>query len=188
MGHGSFFDDNAREDAAADRRGAAAEGDLGLRIGRDGTWYDRGSPIRRPALVKLFASVLRRDDSSGEYWMVTPVERGRVAVDDAPFVAVELRTEGAGRGARLDLRTNLDVWVPVGPDHPLTVRDGGGGDAAGVPYLGLERGLEARLARPVYYELVELAVPGPDEAGELDRRRVGVWSRGRFFPLGELEG
>ncbi len=162
------------------RNGGADEGDLGLRIGRDGTWYYRGSPIRRPALVRLFASVLRRDEASGEHWLVTPVERGRIAVEDAPFVAIELQTAGAGRDRRLDLRTNLDEWVEVGPDHPLLERGAAAG-ATAVPYVALERGLEARLARPVYYELAELAEPGPD-AGE---RSFGVWSRGRFFPLGE---
>ena len=152
-----------------------AEGDLGLRIARDGTWYHRGSPIQRPALVKLFASVLTRDEA-GVHWLVTPVERGRIAVEDAPFVAVELRAEGAGPAQRLDLRTNLDAWVEVGHHHPLTVRDGPNGAA---PYVLLEHGLEARLNRPVYYELVELGEPEPDG------RRFGVWSRGRFFPLGE---
>jgi uncharacterized protein len=176
MGKGTFPD----QGAAAPAAGPGAGVELGLRIGRDGTWYHHGSPIRRPALVRLFASVLRRD-GAGDHWLVTPVERGRVAVDDAPFVAVELRAEGEGEGRRLDLRTNLDAWVAVGPGHPLTVRS----DAAGspTPYVVLDGGLEARLDRAVYYELVELGVPGGGAHGG----RFGVWSRGRFFALGELE-
>jgi uncharacterized protein len=189
MGNESFFPEGgestpadgaealARRLSGEGAPGADAEADLGLRIGRDGTWYYRGTPIQRPALVKLFASVLRRDEA-GAHWLVTPVERGRIAVEDAPFVAVELRAEGAGPAQRLDLRTNLDRWVEVGPDHPLDVRDAAGGAA---PYVALERGLEARLNRSVYYELVELGVP------EQGGRRFGVWSRDRFFPLGEAE-
>jgi len=95
-------------------------GDLDMRIARDGTWYYRGSPIARQRLVKLFASVLRREED-GNFWLVTPVERGRVAVEDAPFLAVELNSEGSGRDRRLSFRTNLDEIVAAGPEHPLRV-------------------------------------------------------------------
>lgn len=152
-------------------------GDLQLRIGRDGTWYYRGSPIRRLALVKLFATVLRRGEDGG-YWLVTPVERGRVAVDDVPFTVVELAASGAGRAQSLRLRTNLDEWVVVGGEHPLSVRPQPGGD--GAPYVRVRPGLDARLERAVYYQLVELGEPGEGDA-------FGVWSGGEFFALGRVD-
>ena len=153
---------------------------LGLRIMSDGTWRYRGSPIDRVELVKLFASVLRRE-ADGSYWLVTPVERGRIQVDDVPFVAVELAAEGAGRDRRVRLRTNVDEWLTLGPDHPLRLRRpaGGAAEAGPVPYVEVRAGLEARLARPVYYELVELG----EERLDGGRQRFGVWSDGMFFAL-----
>jgi len=153
-------------------------GDLDMRIARDGTWYYRGSPINRIPLVKLFASVLRRE-TDGSYWLVTPAERGRVTVEDAPFLAVALDIEGQGRGQRLIFRTNLDEIVTAGPDHPLRVETAADGTPA--PYILVRPALEARLERPVFYELAEL---GQEEeiAGE---RLFGVWSGGRFFALGD---
>src|ERR687892_2099303 len=153
---------------------------LGLRILQDGIWLYRGSPITRIELVKLFASVLRRE-ADGSFWLVTPVERGRIEVDDAPFVAVELAREGAGVRQKVRLRTNLDEWLTVGEQHRLQVRRRSGqpADAGAVPYVEVRAGLEARLARPVYYELVELGV----ERQEHGQKRFGVWSDGRFFAL-----
>lgn len=153
-------------------------GDLQMRIARDGTWFYRGSPIGRLPLVKLFASVLRRDPE-GAYWLVTPAERGRIEVEDAPFLAVALTVEGAGRGQRLILRTNVDEFVTAGQDNPLRVDTGASGQPA--PYILVRDGLEARLARPVFYELVEL---GTEErvGGTV---QFGVWSGGLFFQLGE---
>lgn len=153
-------------------------GDFAIRIGRDGTWYYRGSPIGRPALVKLFASVLRRD-TAGRYWLVTPAERGRIDVDDVPFLAVGLTITGRGQRQQLMLRTNLDEIVTAGVDHPLRIEATRNGET--VPYILVRDGLEARLSRPVFYELVER---GTEEylAG---RRMFGVWSGGMFFPLGE---
>jgi hypothetical protein len=157
------------------------ERDLNLRISGDGAWLYRGSPIRRPELVKLFASVLRREADG--YWLVTPVERGRIAVDDAPFVAVELCRDGAGAAQRLRLRTNLDEWLTIGPRHPLRLRrpKGVAAESGPAPYVEVRAGLEARLARPVYYELVELA----EERRGDGRSRIGVWSEGHFFALHE---
>ncbi len=159
-----------------------AERDLNLRISGDGEWLYRGSPIRRLELVKLFASVLRRE-ADGSHWLVTPVERGRIAVDDAPFVAIELCREGAGTAQRLRLRTNLDEWVTLGPRHPLRLRRPAGvvADSGPAPYVEVRAGLEARLARPVYYELAELA----EERRGDGRDRIGVWSEGHFFALHE---
>src|ERR1700722_16793576 len=112
-------------------------GDLDMRIARDGAWFYRGTPITRPALVKLFASVLRREDD-GSFWLVTPVERGRVAVEDAPFLAVEVNSQGSGRRRRLSFRTNLDEIVAAGPEHPLRVESTANGEAT--PYLLVRSG------------------------------------------------
>jgi uncharacterized protein len=162
------------------RGNAATERAFGLKIARDGRWSHEGRPIERLALVKLFASVLRREPD-GSYWLVTPVERGRIEVEDVPFVAVELVATGTGSGQRLRLRSNLDEWVTVGPEYPLRPRRtaAGSGDEALVPYVEFRPGLEARLARPVYYQLVDLG----EERREAGRTRFGVWSEGRFFAL-----
>lgn len=156
------------------RSGPTAEDEAyDIRIGVDGTWYYHGSPIGRMALVKLFATVLKRDEA-GDYWLITPAERGRITVDDAPFTAVELRAAGQGRDQILSFRTNLDDWVPLGPDRPLRVRHA---PETGEPrpYILVRDRLEALIVRSVYYELVDRAV---EEDGT-----VGVWSAGGFFPL-----
>lgn len=152
-------------------------GDLDIRIAVDGTWYHEGAPIRRLPLVRLFASVLSRD-ASGDYWLVTPVERARIRVDDVPFLAVELKTEGEGRAQRLSFRTNLDDWVTAGPSHPISFRPQPGGREP-APYVAVRDGLEARLSRPVYYELAERALKARHDG----RTRFGVYSDGVFFPL-----
>jgi hypothetical protein len=173
--------DAHRAHAKPDSAPAAAETRcLGLRIAQDGTWLYHGSPIGRKELVKLFASVLRRE-ADGGYWLVTPVERGRIAVDDAPFVAVELVHEGTGARQKLRLRTNLDEWLTLGAAHRLELRRRAGeaSEAGLVPYVEVRAGLEARLARSVYYELVELG----EERREHGRGRFGVWSDGCFFAL-----
>jgi hypothetical protein len=147
-------------------------GDIGLAIARDGTWSYQGSPIRRKPLVKLFASVLRRE-ADGLYFLVTPVERVPIAVEEAPFLAVELVAEGRGPKQRLKFRTNLDDIVIAGPGRPLRFRYDRDGRFA--PFVFVRDGLEAKLARPVYYELATLA----EEA----EGRLGVWSGGVFFPF-----
>jgi len=155
-------------------------GDLDMRIARDGIWFYRGSPISRMALVKLFASVLRRE-RDGTYWLVTPAERGRVTVEDVPFIAVAVEREGEGREQRLIFRTNLDEIVTADADHPLRVETAA--DGAPAPYILVRPGLEAKLARPVFYELVEWGEEAPI-AGD---SQFGVWSGGVFFRLGELD-
>ncbi len=152
-------------------------GDIDIRIAADGTWFHQGGPIGRKPLVKLFASVLQRDEA-GDYWLVTPVERARIRVDDAPFVAVEMRAEGSGRDQRLTFRTNIDAEITADTEHPLTFRPRPGGEPA--PYLGLGGGLEALVARAVYYELVALGVT----ENEADQDRFGLWSAGSFFSFG----
>jgi len=151
-----------------------------MRIARDGTWYYRGSPINRIPLVKLFASVLRRE-ADGTYWLVTPAERGRVIVEDVPFMSVAVEVQVTGRAQQLIFRTNLDDIVTAGPDHPLRVETAADGTPA--PYMLVRPGLEARLARPVFYELAEL---GREERIG-DEEQFGVWSGGMFFRLGEIE-
>jgi hypothetical protein len=149
-----------------------------MRIARDGTWFYRGSPIGRPALVKLFASVLRREPD-GRYWLVTPAERGRIEVEDVPFLAVALNVNCEGREQQLIFRTNLDDIVTAGPDNPLRVETAANGEPA--PYILVRDRLEARLARSVFYELVELGTEEPIGATS----QFGVWSKGRFFQLGD---
>ncbi|MET1026423.1 MAG: DUF1285 domain-containing protein [Dongiaceae bacterium] len=151
-------------------------GDLDMRIARDGTWFYCGSPINRKPLVKLFSTVLRREDD-GQYWLVTPAERGRVQVDDAPFTAVEVTASGTGRSQILRFRTNVDDEVTVGAAHPIRV------GASKVPYVLVRPGLEALILRSVYYHLVDY--------GEVRRMegvaQFGVWSGGLFFPLDRLD-
>lgn len=158
--------------AAALESGRAC-GDLEMRIGRDGTWYYRGSAVRRPALVKLFAGILRRGPDGG-YWLVTPVEQVLVEVEDAPFTVVELRQAGGDGAPVIELRTNLDDWLPLGPAHELRVAAEGG-----VPYVQVRDGLEARVVQSVYYELAELGEPLGD--------RLVVRSGGATFALGPLD-
>jgi hypothetical protein len=152
-------------------------GDIDMRIAADGTWYYMGTPIGREALVRLFASVLRRDED-GRTYLVTPVERCGITVDDAPFVAVEMQAEGEGAERRLVFRTNVGDVVEAGPEHPLRfeIVPGNGGLK---PYLHVRGRLEARLARPVMYELVAEGT----ECGIDGVTWFGVWSGGRFFPI-----
>ena len=155
-------------------------GHFDITIARDGTWFYRGSPIGRMPLVRLFSTVLRRE-SDGSFWLQTPVERGRVTVEDAPFVAVELTRRGEGQQQELIFRTNVDDTVAADAEHPIHVVNHA---ATGPnPYILVRNGLEARINRPVFYELVEL---GREERVG-DATLFGVWSKGRFFPLGRLE-
>jgi hypothetical protein len=150
-----------------------------MRIARDGTWYHEGGPIRRIKLVQLFATVLRREDD-GAYWLVTPAERVQVHVDDAPFTVQEVEPRGRGRAQVLALRTNLDAWVEAGPDHPIFMATS---PATGevCPYITIKPGLDALIARSVFYTLAERAEPDPNpKSGEAT---LGVWSHGTFFPL-----
>ncbi|MGP7796050.1 DUF1285 domain-containing protein [Sphingomonas sp. CLY1604] len=147
-------------------------GDSEMRIARDGTWYHQGSPIGRQAMVRLFATILRRE-ADGRYVLVTPVEKLDIAVEDAPFVAVEMKAEGSGRDSRLAFRLNTGDLVTAGRDHPLRFAAGEDGPR---PYLHVRGGLEALVARPVYYDLAERALAD-------DAAAPGIWSDGAFFPL-----
>lgn len=152
-------------------------GDIGLRIVSDGTWVYGGTPIARKALVQLFARVLRRDPD-GRYFLVTPVERVPITVEDAPFLAVEMQVDGEGPGQLITFRTAVDDIVRCGPEHPLRlVRQPGTGGLK--PYVRVRGGLEALLTRALTFDLVGRAVGGPAGCG------IGVWSGGSFFPLGD---
>ncbi len=155
-------------------------GDFEIRIARDGKWYYRGSPIERKPLVKLFSSVLERDEN-GDFWLITPVERGRITVEDAPFTAVELDVIGDGSDRILRFRNNVDDWIDAGPEHPIRVEVAPEtGEPS--PYILVRDRLEALIVRSVFYHLVDLAVEG--SGGH--RGQLGVWSKGRFFPLGQI--
>jgi hypothetical protein len=152
-------------------------GAIDMRIAADGTWFYMGSPIGREAMVRLFASVLRKDDD-GETYLVTPVERCGIRVDDAPFVGVELHVEGGGIDQRLTFRTNVGDIVTAGPAHPLRFAlDPANGGVK--PYLHVRGRLEARINRPVTYQLLDLGCEA-EHAGAI---WFGIWSDGVFFPV-----
>ena len=148
-------------------------GDSEMRIARDGTWYHQGSPIGRQAMVRLFSTILRRE-ADGGYVLVTPVEKLDIAVEDAPFLAVEMKVEGEGRDARLAFRLNTGDLVAAGPEHPIRFAAESADELK--PYLHVRGGLEALVTRSVYYELAEMAIAGDDAP-------PGIWSNGAFFPL-----
>jgi hypothetical protein len=151
-------------------------GDLDMRIAADGTWFYLKTPIGRPALVKLFASVLKREGES--YFLVTPVEKCGIRVDDAPFLAVELNVERSDAGQVLNFRTNVDDWVACGPQHKLRFEPEAG--TGGLkPYLHVRRDLWAKVTRALFFDLVELG-----EEREIDGTAMfGVSSTGVFFPM-----
>lgn len=159
-----------------------AERLYGMRIDRHGQWHHEGRPIPRLPLVKLFASVLRREED-GSYWLVTPVERGRIEVEDVPFVVVELAAEGKGSEQKINVRSNLDEWAVIGSDHPLSLRipPNASPTSPFVPYVEIRSRLEGRVLRSVYYELVDLGEPHQHDGVT----QYGIWSNGIFFPLGE---
>jgi hypothetical protein len=152
-------------------------GDIDMRIAVDGRWHYGGSPIGREPLVRLFSTVLRRDEDGG-YFLVTPVEKLGITVEDAPFLAVEMAAEGDGADARLTFRTNVGDVVEAGADRPLRFRDDASTGGL-VPYVLVRGRLEARLTRAVAHELAARAVTVPVDGVE----QVGVWSGGRFFPM-----
>ncbi len=151
-------------------------GNLDMRIARDGTWFYQGTPIGRPALVRLFSTILRKDGD--DYFLVTPVEKVGIIVDDAPFVAVDFTVEGSGEDQALTFETNVGDSVSAGPDAPIRVeRDAETGEPA--PYVMVRAGLEALIDRKSFYRLVEIGthhrVDGQDW--------FGLWSQGSFFPV-----
>lgn len=147
-------------------------GHSGIRIARDGTWFHEDTPIRRPAMVRLFSTVLRREPD-GRHVLVTPAEKLDIDVESTAFRAVEINHEGEGQNQRIAFRLDSGDAVILGPDHPLAIVETTAGPS---PRLAVRHGLEAELTRPVYYELAELALAGGESP-------PGVWSDGAFFPL-----
>jgi uncharacterized protein len=142
-------------------------GDSEMRIARDGTWYHQGSPIGREAMVRLFSTILRREPD-GSYVLVTPGEKLDIIVEDAPFIAIEVKTDGNGKARTLTFRLNTGDLIVAGADHALRFTQ--------TPYVHVRGGMEAKVARPVYYELANLAL---DEGND----PTGLWSDGVFFPM-----
>ncbi|AHM03997.1 Proteophosphoglycan precursor [Roseibacterium elongatum DSM 19469] len=157
-------------------------GDLDMEIKRDGTWFYEGTPIGRKPLVRLFSTILKREGDA--YFLVTPVEKVGIRVEDAPFVAVDFETAGAGRAQVITFTTNVGDTVIAGPDHAIRVLRGGDGEPS--PYVHIRAGLEALIDRKSFYRLVDVG-----EAHRVDGTDwFGVWSQGTFFriiPIAELD-
>ncbi|QMW21477.1 DUF1285 domain-containing protein [Sandaracinobacteroides saxicola] len=148
-------------------------GDSDMRIAADGTWFYRGTPLGRPAMMKLFATVLRREPD-GSFVLVTPAEKLSITVEDAPFIAVEVTSEGEGEQRTLAFRTNVDDLVIAGPDNPLRLTRAPDGSPR--PYLHVRAGLEALVNRPTFYQLADWA---------LDCDPPGLWSKGAWFAFAD---
>ncbi|MGR3914707.1 MAG: DUF1285 domain-containing protein, partial [Gammaproteobacteria bacterium] len=142
-------------------------------ITADGRWLHQGAPITRPRMIKLFASLLRRD-AGDRHCLVTPHLKYPVQVDDAPFHAVEVRITGRGKKQNLIFRTNVDDVVPANCAHPITM-------PATIPYIEIRAGLQAKISRAVFFELADVAVTSDDDA-----QLLGVYSGARFFGLGRV--
>jgi len=154
-------------------------GDLDMRIAGDGTWYYMGTPIGRPALVRLFSTILKRED--GKHFLVTPVEKVGIRVDDAPFLAVEMLKEQDGNGRRLRFRTNVDDWVVCDRAHRLRFEPSAEGGLT--PYLHVRADLWAKVTRALYYDLVDMG----EERMVDGHRMFGVASAGEFFAMADAE-
>lgn len=160
--------------------GRAFRGDLDIRIDAQGKWHYNGSPIEHKAMVCLFASMLMLD-GRGHHWLVTPTELGRIQVEDAPFIAVDMRVCGKGRDQIIRFCTNVDELVSVGPATPLALMvSPATGDLA--PYVCGEKDLKVKISRAVYYHLMERGVVENHNGQDV----FGVWSSGEFFPLGQF--
>jgi hypothetical protein len=153
-------------------------GDIDMRIATDGTWFYQKTPIGRPALVKLFASVLKRERD--KYFLVTPVEKVGIVVEDAPFLAVELKVEQNAHGPVLNFRTNVDDWVAAGPEHALRF-EAEAGTGGLKPYLHVRRELWAKVTRALFYDLVEHG----EERDIAGKAMFGVASAAEFFVMAE---
>jgi hypothetical protein len=176
--HGSSLADLAEAIEArggpppVDRWNPALCGNSDMRIARDGTWYYRGTPIERPAMVRLFATVLRREPD-GSHVLVTPVEKLAIDVEATAFRATQMTMSGEGEQRRIGITLDSGDALIIGPEHPLSVVEHADGPS---PRVGVRFGLEAELSRPLYYELADIALAeGHDPPG--------VWSDGAFFPL-----
>lgn len=158
-------------------------GDIGMAIRADGSWTYQGSPIQRPALVRLFASVLRRD-ADGRHYLVTPAERVDVTVEDAAFIGAEMEVVGSGHDQQLVFRTNVDDIVRCGETHPLRFELEPGSDGL-KPYLLVRGRLEALVTRALCYDLVELALGTEERPPGAAPDRLGIWSGGQYFEVAD---
>jgi uncharacterized protein len=154
-------------------------GDLDMRIAGDGTWFYMGTPIGRPALVRLFSTILKREN--GKHFLVTPVEKVGIRVDDAPFLAVEMQKEEGDRGRLLRFRTNVDDWVPCDAGHSLRFETAGDGGLT--PYLHVRADLWAKVTRALYYDLVDMG----EERMVDDQLMFGIESGGEFFAMADAK-
>lgn len=154
-------------------------GDIDMRIATDGTWFYMGTPIGRPALVRLFSTILKREGD--KYFLVTPVEKVGIRVDDVPFMAVEMQKEAAGNATRLHFRTNVDDWVDCNADHGLRFK--AADDGGLTPYLHVRSNLWAKVTRPLYYDLVDMG----EERVVDGRPMFGVASGGEFFAMADAD-
>lgn len=153
-------------------------GDMDMLVARDGTWIHEGKPIRRAALVELFASILKLEED-GEYYLVTPVEKVRIQVEDCPFVVLDMDIVGGGCRQELIFTTNIGEKVTAGVEHPLNLHIRPDG-AEPHPKIPVRNGLDALINRAVFYRLIGLAEPRDAGSGQLD---MGIWSDGQFFAL-----
>lgn len=154
-------------------------GDLDMRIARDGTWFYQGTPIGRPALVRLFSTILKREN--GKHFLVTPVEKVGIQVEDAPFLAVEMLKEQKDGGRLLRFRTNVDDWVPCDAAHRL--RFEAAADGGLTPYLHVRADLWAKVTRALYYDLVDMGEERVVDGNPM----FGVVSGGEFFAMADAE-
>ena len=153
-------------------------GDIDIRIAKDGAWFHEGRPIRRQAMVKLFSTILMTDDS-GEFFLITPVEKVRIQVEDCPFVANQMNIAQRGGQQQIVFTTNVGETLVVDTDHPIVVTNTNLSSEPH-PTVHVRNGLEALINRPVFYRLVEVAVNNASN-------ELGVWSEGKFFSLGKAE-
>ena len=163
-------------------------GNLDIKINSDGLWFYHGSPIGRKKLIKLFASVLSLD-KNGKYWLTTPAEKGEIIVEDVPFQAVEMNVQGENEYQILSFRTNIDEIIIAGNTHSIRIETNPITDEPS-PYIMVRDGLEARLTRAVFYQMVDLGVEMIVETAQgeniLKEQVFGVWSSRQFFQIGKI--
>ncbi|KLN62257.1 proteophosphoglycan precursor [Kiloniella spongiae] len=166
-----------KEDLAEATRMLPITSEVDMRIDRNGIWYHEGREIERKALARLFSTVLQREEA-GTYWLVTPVERAQIVVEDVPFTVVELKNTGRGPDQVISFRNNMDQWVNLDNEHPIRIDFKDVSDEPS-PYILIRKGLEARIVRSAFYQLMDLA--------EEKDNKAGIWSSGMFHVLGDVE-
>jgi hypothetical protein len=179
---------NENSDTVELAEGQTLCGNLDIKINSDGLWFYHGSPIGRKKLIKLFASVLSLD-KNGKYWLTTPAEKGEIIVEDVPFQAVEMNVQGENEYQILSFRTNIDEIIIAGHTHSIRIEINPITDEPS-PYIMVRDGLEARLTRAVFYQMVDLGVEMIVETAQgeniLKEQVFGVWSSRQFFQIGKI--